>query len=99
MLRIIVALILIQSCLSACDQGDRFECATSLCSPFNWFTALNSTTYTSNCQPDNTTNCTIQISVPSGSTCTLCANLTQSECSSLCIDWYFNTSAGVCQSC
>ena len=53
MLRIIVALIIIQSCLSACDQGDRFECATSLCSPFNWFTALNSTTYTSNCQPGN----------------------------------------------
>ena len=57
MLRVIVALILIQSCLSDCSLGDRFECATSLCYDFTWFTALDSTAYTSNCQLDNTTNC------------------------------------------
>ena len=96
MLRIIVALILIQSCLSDCSQGDRFECATSLCSPFNWFTALNSTTYTSNCQADNTSNCIANSSVPSGSNCTGCKDLTQAECSSICIDWYFNTTGNKC---
>ena len=96
MLRIIATLIFFQCCLSACDKGDRYECTTSLCSTFNWFTALNSTTYTNNCKANNTNNCTTQVSVPSGSNCTDCGSLTQAECSSICIDWYFNTTANIC---
>ena len=91
MLRIILSVLLIQSCLSACDVGDRFECESSLCATYYWSNTV--------CALNSSSPCNASISVPSGSTCTSCANLTSSECSSICIDWYFNTTSNTCESC
>jgi hypothetical protein len=92
MVRAFCLFMLVLGIFGACPGADSFECASSQCATYRW---NNGTCMT--ISPAN--SCINGQQVPSGVSCVACSGLTTSNCSSLCVDYYFNSSSSTCTSC
>jgi hypothetical protein len=92
MIRAFFLFLLVLGVLGACSGADSFECGSSLCTSYSWNNGTCTLVPSSSCVAG------LQVAA-SGSSCVACSGLTISNCSSLCVDYYFNSSSSTCTSC
>jgi hypothetical protein len=74
-----------------CNNGDLYECSTSLCANYVF---ANGT-----CRVNLTSPCTSGKTVYDGAECVQCAGLAESNCTAFCPDYYYAPSTRLCTPC